>query len=139
YLTRGEKSEAASQLYLTAGAATALASLPEAYHPRVVDLLIDACRQTMAADVQEALAFAVASMRSDWALEGLKRMASDEAVPVRLAAVAALELRRGEAAYQLLQEIAAHDDDRRAVEAAAEALKPSEIDTGRIEVRIQDQ
>lgn len=125
FLSSGDYGSSASSLYLTAGAATALASLPEPYHRRVLNLLIDTCRNSFEPDVRESVALSIASIRSDLSMEGLQVLAKDESVDVRLAAVKALEVRRGKPSYDLLIHMVENDEDPGVVAAAKKAIQLS--------------
>lgn len=122
YLTYGDAGASASNLYLTAGAATALASLPNSYHEQVSQLLVNTCRQSILPDVKESIALALASMRSDVAYFGFRQLVEDDAPEVRLAAVTALAVRGSNQSKDFLRNLRDKDREREVSLAAGEAL-----------------
>ncbi|HHW08441.1 MAG TPA: hypothetical protein GXX29_00540 [Firmicutes bacterium] len=108
--------------YIVAGAATALASLPAVYQPKVLELLAErvekagstivaptaaftAAAHTATADTVTALTLAIAAIRSENAVTVLEGLAGHSLRQIRTAAIAALRQRSDQAAAEVLQRL----------------------------------
>jgi hypothetical protein len=107
--------------YLVAGAATSLARLPRRLHGNVFSVLVRACGEALP-EAREPVALAIASMRSDEAVDALRVLTNHRDVSVRLAALQALEQRADSASIDVLRTVASRSGDSVVAGCAQEAL-----------------